>query len=133
MSKYLKEFSVTAKLVNFRVTVLGEVKMPSTYYFYETKVTALQVISLAGDFGEYANRKQVRIVRDYAKKSESFVLDFSNTASIMSSQQFLLRTGDVIYVEPLKSKNFNINSRVISVVLSALTAALTLYRIIQTN
>jgi polysaccharide biosynthesis/export protein len=132
LKKYLKEFSVSVKLANFRVSVLGEVVRPGTFYFYESKVTILQALSTAGDFQEYADRSQVRVVREMPDKTETFLLNLKG-ADFLSSQQFLLRTGDVIYIEPLKSKVFNTNSRVISLVLSTITAAFTLYRIIQTQ
>ena len=132
LEKYLKEFSVSVKLANFRVSVLGEVVRPGTFYFYESKVTILQALSMAGDFQEYANRSQVRVVREFPDKTETYVLNLKGE-DFISSQQFLLRTGDVIYIEPLKAKVFNTNSRVISLVLSTITAAFTLYRIIQTQ
>jgi polysaccharide export outer membrane protein len=132
LAKYITEFSVSVKLANFRVTVLGEVTRPAMYYFYESKVTLLQALSMAGDFQEYANRKKVRIVREWPDRTETFEIDLSKGDALVQ-EAFLMRTGDVVYVEPIQAKLFNTNSRVISVVLSAITAALTLYRIIQTN
>ncbi len=132
VAKYLKEFSVSVKLTNFRVTLLGEVSRPGTYYFYESKVTVLQALSQAGDFQEYADRKKVRLIRDINGEVSTYELDLTNQ-EILSSEQFLLMPNDVIYVEPLKSKVFNTNSRVLALVLSSVTAALTLFRIIQTS
>lgn len=132
LSKYLKEFSVSVKLANFRITLLGEVSQPGTYYFYESKVTLLQALSMAGDFDEYANRSKLRIVRDLPEKTLTFEIDLKNK-DFLSSQEFILRTGDIIYVEPLKSKVFSANRNVLTIVISSITAALTLYRIIQTQ
>lgn len=120
MSVYLKDFSVSVKLTNFRVTVLGEVGNPGTYYFYEKKVTLLQAISMAGGMNDYSNVSKVRILREYEDKAETFVLDMKSP-DVVSQQQFLLRQGDVVYVEPLKSKVFRNNSATLSLIVSVIS------------
>ncbi len=132
MAKHVVEYSVSVKLANFRVTVLGEVARPGVYYFYEDNVNILQAIAMGGEFSSYANRKKVRLVREYSDKTVAQVVDLSS-ADVLASDAYKLRSKDVIYVEPLGSKTFMENTRTISVVLSVITAALTLFRILQTQ
>jgi polysaccharide biosynthesis/export protein len=132
MAKHVLEYSVSVKLANFRVTILGEVARPGVYYFYEENVNILQAIAMGGEFSSYANRKKVRLIREYPEKTVAQVVDLSGT-DVLSSNAYKLRSKDVIYIEPLRSKTFMENTRTISVVLSVITAALTLFRILQTQ
>lgn len=130
MKVYLKEFSISVKLTNFRVTLLGEVVQPGTFYFYEDKVTLLQAISQARGFSDFANVSKVRIIRDNSDKVETFILDMKSP-DIVSNQRFILTQGDVIYVETLKAKTFRNNSTPISIILSVISLAVTTIAIIS--
>lgn len=108
LKDYLKFASVSVKLANFRVSVFGEVKQPNILYLYEKKVTILHALSLVGGFSDFANQKKVRLIRENEKGTETTFLDFSKP-ELLTSDYYFLRPNDVIYVEPLKSKAFNIN------------------------
>lgn len=120
----LKEFinfpSVSVKLINFRVSVLGEVNNPGVYYVYENKITLIQALSLAGDLTDFANRKKITLIRESDNGSKTVKLNLSKS-DFLSSEYFFLMPNDTIYVEPDKSKAFNINSRAVGVALSALS------------
>jgi polysaccharide biosynthesis/export protein len=130
VAKHVVEYSVSVKLANFRVTILGEVARPGVYYFYEDNVNILQAIAMGGEFSSYANRKKVKLVRESQEKTVAQIVDLSST-DVLTSNAYKLRSKDIIYVEPLRSKTFMENTRTISVVLSVITAALTLFRLLQ--
>ena len=46
---YLLNPSVTVRLLNAKVTILGEVKQPGTFTFTENNISLLQALGLAGD------------------------------------------------------------------------------------
>lgn len=132
MKAFLKQFSVTAKLANYRVSVLGEVRSPGKFYVYETKVTLLQALGLAGDFTDFANRKRIKLMREGDKKMETYYLDLTRP-DIIAADQFYLQPNDIVYVEPLKAKAFNINVQTVSVIVSAVSVATLILNVILNN
>ncbi|MEE0948659.1 MAG: polysaccharide biosynthesis/export family protein [Bacteroidales bacterium] len=93
---------VSCKMVNYKVSVLGEVSRPGTYTFYQPSVNIFDVIAAAGDLTYYGNRHEVKIVRKTSKEDIIYTLDLSE-ASILQDKRFYLQPGDLVYVQPNKS------------------------------
>jgi len=53
-NQYLKEATVKVKLLNFKITILGEVKTPGPYFFYDNSVNVFDAVARAGGFTEMA-------------------------------------------------------------------------------
>jgi polysaccharide biosynthesis/export protein len=100
---YLRDATVNIRLLNFKVTVLGEVAMPGTKRLSNKRVTLLEALGMAGDLTPYANRERVLVMRESGDTRETAYLNL-RTAEIFSSPYFYLQQNDVIYVEPTKSK-----------------------------
>ncbi|MCE7040509.1 polysaccharide biosynthesis/export family protein [Dyadobacter sp. CY312] len=111
LMSYLKEPSVIVRNLNFKVSVLGEVKMPAVYVIPDEKITLPQVLSLAGDLTIYGNRSNVMIIREENGKREYARLDLTSR-EIFDSPYYYLHKNDVIYIEPVKSKMLDTDSRV---------------------
>ncbi len=122
---YLIGAVVDLRLLSYEISVLGEVKRPSTYAFYKRDVNLLEALAKAGDLSGYGNAKEVLIIRKNAQGSETAMLDLTST-DFMASDFFWLKPGDVVYVKPLRAKMVNINSPTVSIVLSGLTTLLLL-------
>ncbi len=118
------------KLMNFRVSVLGEVKTSGVYYFYEQKVTLLQAISQTGGLTDLANIKRVKITRETPNGIVSTYLDLSKPECV-SSDFFFLRTNDVIYIEPLKIKAVRLNAQVLTLTFSAVSLSVSLILLVN--
>jgi polysaccharide biosynthesis/export protein len=117
---YLKFASTSIKLSNSRVTVFGEVNDPGVYYLYNDKNTILDAISLAGDFTEFGNREKVKLIRLTEEGSETIYLNL-NRSDFIYTQYYFIKPSDVIYIEPTKGKARDVSSRVVSVVLAAIS------------
>lgn len=128
---YLKYSSSTVKLASFRVTMLGEVAQPGVQYIYNTKTNLLQGIGLAGDFTDIADRKRVKIFREHGRETEAIYLDLTKS-DFLTSDYYFLQPDDVIYVEPLKIKAWNQNSRTAGIFLSATSVGITIINLIVT-
>jgi len=115
---YLKEPSVVVRNLNFKVSVLGEVKLPSVYVIPDEKITLPEVLSMAGDLTIYGNRSNVMIIREENGKREYARIDMT-ARDIFNSPYYYLHKNDVIYVEPVKSKMLDTDSRVRTVPLIA--------------
>jgi polysaccharide export outer membrane protein len=111
LGAYLKEPSVVVRNLNFKVSVLGEVKIPGIFVIPDEKITLPQVLSMAGDMTIYGNRSNVMVIREENGKREYARIDMTSR-EIFDSPYYYLRKNDVIYVEPVKSKMLDTDSRI---------------------
>jgi polysaccharide export outer membrane protein len=101
--KYYKEPVVNVRIVNFKVTVLGEVARPGTYLVNGEKATLLDALGQAGDMTIFGKRNNVLLAREEKGKQRMVRFDLNST-DIFESPYFYLRQGDMIYVQPSKGK-----------------------------
>lgn len=94
---------VTIRILNFRVTVLGEVGKPSTIEVPNEKISILEAIGLAGDLTLYAKRDNVLLVRSEEGKKITRRINLE-TDEIFRSPYYYLKSNDVIYVESNRAK-----------------------------
>lgn len=95
----LKDMVVTVQFMNFKVSVLGEVKKPGTYSIEGDKVTVLEAIAMAGDLTVYGIRDEVYVIREENGARQNFKLDL-RSKDIFNSPAYYLRQNDIIYVKP---------------------------------
>ena len=95
----LKDMVVTIEFMNFKVSVLGEVKNPGSYSFEGDKVTVLEAIAMAGDLTIYGLRDEVYVIREENGERQNFKLDL-RSKEIFNSPAYYLRQNDIIYVQP---------------------------------
>jgi len=95
--------SVNIRLLNAKVTILGEVKMPGTYTFTENNINLLQAFGLAGDLTINGERNDVVLIReiDGVRTIAHFDLTKSDW---LESPYYLIKPNDVIMVNPNGSK-----------------------------
>ncbi|RYD59420.1 MAG: hypothetical protein EOP56_00720 [Sphingobacteriales bacterium] len=101
--KYYVNPIVNVRFGNFNVTVLGDVLRPGTYTFTNEKVTVMDAIGQAGDIAITGRRDNVLLVRE-DNGQKLFIRLNLNTATILQSPYFYLRSGDVLQVEAVKAK-----------------------------
>ncbi|WP_423997239.1 polysaccharide biosynthesis/export family protein [Maribacter sp. IgM3_T14_3] len=94
---------VDVRLLNFRVSVLGEVLRPNVFTVPSEKISVLEALGLAGDITIYGNKERVSLIREVDGNKILHHLDLTSS-EILSSQYFYLKSNDVIYVEPRPSK-----------------------------
>jgi len=111
------------RLVSFKVSVLGEVRTPGTYYIYNELLTLPEALGYAGDLTDAADRRQVRIVRRRQNKVFITTLDLTDRR-LLGSPNFYLEPNDVVYVVPLAQKADRLNLPALSIGLSALSTVL---------
>lgn len=128
INEYFKEATVVVKLVNYRVSVLGEVKNPGTFMIENRQVNILQALSEAGGINDFGNRKQVKLVRQTLEGSEMYYLDLTDNG-VLQSDQFYLMPNDVLYVEPLGSKSFAFENFPYGIFLSTISTAVLVYSV----
>ena len=123
--KVFKNSTVECKLLSFKFTVLGEVKSPGTYVNYNNYLTVLEAIGRAGGVDDYGNRNKVLIVRPLDKGTKTFRINLQDK-KVLSSEAYFLLPNDVVIVEPLKQKIFNMNLPTLSFIISTVTSTITM-------
>lgn len=109
IKEYIKEPSVNLRILNYKISVLGEVNKPNTYKIATERVTLLEAISMAGDMTIYGKRSNILVIREVDGKKTFNRVDLTNK-DFISSPFYYLNQNDVVMVEPNKTK---INSSVI--------------------
>ncbi|MGC8864191.1 MAG: polysaccharide biosynthesis/export family protein [Bacteroidales bacterium] len=105
IDQYLKETTVVVKLVNFKITILGEVKNPGTYLIYQEKINMFEALAKAGDLTVFSNKNKVVLVRQTQNGAELHRISLTHK-DFLESPYFYLLPNDIIYVEPLRGKQF---------------------------
>ena len=103
--QYIPDASIQVRFMNFRVTLMGEVNRPDVYTIPNERLTILEAIGMAGDFTPYAERDSVLIIRQRNDVRE-FVRINTQDKQLFESPYFFLSPNDIVYVEPLKAKQY---------------------------
>ena len=93
----VKEPVVSVSFLNYRITVLGEVRNPGTYTVPSERVTVLQALGMAGDLLITADRHDIVLIRDVDGKQTHYSFDLTES-QILNSPYFYLHQNDVLYV-----------------------------------
>jgi len=112
---FLINSTVIVKHINFEITILGEVNRPGTYTVYKDNISILEALGLSGDLSDYANRKKIKLIRD----NKILYIDLTEIETLYS-QNFVLKSDDVIYVEPLR--NVKLRSSNAQIYISAISS-----------
>ena len=100
---YLLNPSVTVRLLNAKVTILGEVKQPGTFTFTENNISLLQALGLAGDLTINGDRKDVILIREADGKRSTTHLNLTESTWLNGPYQNI-QPNDVLVVNPNAAK-----------------------------
>ncbi|SMC00617.1 polysaccharide export protein [Hymenobacter roseosalivarius DSM 11622] len=117
VKKYIKRPIVDIRLLNFRITVLGEVTRPASFTVPQENINVLEALGLAGDMTEYGKRESVLVIREKAGERVSMRLNL-HKKEVFDSPYFYLQQNDIVYVEPdnrVKTAQTNPNNRFIAI------------------
>ena len=104
LKEYLKDAVVTARLTNFKVTVIGEVGSPVVIPVNGQTINVLEAVGAAGDMTVFGIRKNVKVIRKLPDGTTEVALLNFNKANVLQSPWFQLKQNDIVYVQPNKSK-----------------------------
>ena len=100
---YLINPNVTVRLLNAKVTILGEVKMPGTFSFTENNISLLQALGLAGDLTINGSREDVVVLRRVDGLQTTARINLTS-ANFLSGPYQMVKPNDVIVVNPNSAK-----------------------------
>lgn len=96
---YIKEPTVSVRVINSKITVLGEVKTPGTYNYDEQNLSLNQAIGLAGDLTINGVRKDVMIIREVNGVRTYAHVDLTSS-DWFTSPYYYVKQNDIIIVNP---------------------------------
>ncbi len=114
IAKYvLDPVNVDVRILNYKITILGEVNSPGTFNMESNRVTLLQALGYAKDLTIYGDRKTVVVIREVDGKQVSRVIDLTSN-DFTKDDFYYIQQNDVIVVNPnnaqIQSAGFNRNA-----------------------
>ena len=108
LKPYIKETPiVTVRIVNYRISVLGEVSSPGSFVVSNEKINLLEALAMAGDLTIYGMRDNVKLIRTGQDNKQEIITMDLNKAETVLSPYYQLQQNDIIYVTPNKTKAKN--------------------------
>lgn len=108
LKPYMKEVPiVSVRMVNYKISVIGEVARPGTFTISNEKVNLLEALAMAGDMTVYGLRDNVKLIREDATGKQEIVTLDMNKAETILSPYYYLHQNDIVYVTPNKAKARN--------------------------
>lgn len=125
ISEYVKNPGINLRILNFKISVLGEVSRPGTFSIQSERVTLLEAFGKAGDLTIYGKRSNILIIRENNGVKSYHKVDITKS-DFVNSPCYYLSQNDVVVVNPNQTK---INASAIgpntSVILSAISILVT--------
>ncbi len=93
----LKDPIIELRIINLKVTILGEIKTQGNYPLVKDKTTLVELIGEAGGLTDKANEKNIELIRGDPEHPIIKRIDLSNVSSL-ADPSTILQNGDIIYI-----------------------------------
>jgi polysaccharide export outer membrane protein len=100
---YIKNPIINLRVMNFKVSVQGEVNLPGTYPVASDRITLIEALTMAKDLTIYGKRNNILVIREIDGVKSYNRVDITK-ADFINSPFYYLAQNDVVYVEPNKNK-----------------------------
>ena len=130
---YITNPTINLRILNYKISVLGEVNKAGNYTINSERITLLEAIANAGDLTIYGRRDNILIIREKDDKKTYNRIDITKS-DFINSDFYYLTQNDVVIVEPNKtrvnSSSFGPN---VTATISALSVLATIIILITRN
>ena len=97
--EYVIDPVVTVSPMDFRVSVVGEVRNPKELHITGERLTIFEALAMCGDITDSGRRDNVVVMRE--KNGSVIPIEINLTQkTLFSSEAYYLRQNDIVYVEP---------------------------------
>ncbi|PZF72048.1 polysaccharide biosynthesis/export family protein [Taibaiella soli] len=133
LKTYLTNPVVEARIINFKVTILGEVARVGPVIAPNQRMNIIEAISAAGDIPVTGRRDNVLIIRERDGKREFGRINM-NSKNAFTSPYYFLEQNDIVYVEPARVRRQETNDFLrfyLPTITTFLSTALAVYGIVE--
>lgn len=132
IKEYVKDPLVNVRILNFQISVLGEVNNPGTFSIEDDHITLSKAIAMAGDLTIFGKRDNILVMGEDGDLKTYAYLDLTD-ASVVNSPHYNLRQNDVIYVEPRGTRRQSAGSTGLAATYLSIASVLASLIILFTN
>lgn len=104
LAKFLKEPTVSIRILNHKFSILGEVNRPGVYNLIEDYISIPEAIGMAGDLTIFGRRDNILLIRESVEKGREMIRLDLTSKDLLSSKYYYLGQNDILYIEPLKTR-----------------------------
>ena len=94
---------VRINLAEIKYTMIGEIGSPGEKIEPNEKIGLIEAIAKAGDLTKFADRKNIRLIREYPEGKKILTIDITQE-NILNSPYYYLQTNDLVIINPRKEK-----------------------------
>ena len=115
---------VEVRLLSFKFTVIGEVGNPGSYVNYNDQLTVFEAIGRAGGVTETGAKERVLVIRPTGNTTTTFQINLQDK-NTLASPAYFMAPNDVVIVQPVPKKTFNVNLPTFAFIITSVTSAIT--------
>ncbi len=93
----LKDPIIDLKIINLKVTILGEIKTQGNFPLVKDRTSLIELIGEAGGLSDKANEKNIKIIRGDPQNPQVTEIDLSKIKTI-GDPRMILQNNDIIYI-----------------------------------
>lgn len=103
LSGYITGLDVVVRIINLKISVMGDVARPNEYIIQNERINILQALTLAGDLNITAKRENLLLIRELDNKRYVYPIDLTSK-KLLDLPYYYLQNNDIIIVEPDSKK-----------------------------
>jgi polysaccharide export outer membrane protein len=97
-SDYVKDPVVEVRILNYKVTVMGEVRYPGVVIAPNHRMNVLEAIAASGDINLTGRKDNVMVIREVNGHREFATVNL-NSRNAFTNPYFVLKQNDIVYVQ----------------------------------